>query len=168
MKNPYDKWPLSNSPWMKFFNSHGKYKPGLNKYFHMHQCQLNFAMSCATSALGISWQHLNYPNLLACGVYKFHVYFHIWLILHNLGIFYLMKMVSARLKILILKEHLSIFVMTMALMRMKHTCMGIGSIWHTKIFLAMKSRKQKGPHQTILHDGSSHSQKALQKRALKR
>ena len=54
-----------------------------------------------------------------------------------------MKMVLARLKILILKEHLSIFVMTMALMRMKHTCMGIGSIWHTKIFLAMKSRKQK-------------------------
>ena len=43
-------------------------------------------MFCATSALGISWQHLNHPNLLVRTVYRFHVYFHVWLILHNLGI----------------------------------------------------------------------------------
>ena len=36
--------------------------------------------------LGISWQHLNHPNLLVCAVYRFHVYFHIRLILHELGI----------------------------------------------------------------------------------
>ena len=43
-------------------------------------------MFCATNALGISWQHLNHPNLLLCNVYKFHVYFHVRLILHDLGI----------------------------------------------------------------------------------
>ena len=32
----YDEWPLSNALWMKFYNSHGKYKPELNKYFHMY------------------------------------------------------------------------------------------------------------------------------------
>ena len=53
----------------------------------MYRCQLNFAMFCATSALGISWQHLNHPNLLIRSVYRFHVYFHIRLILHELGIY---------------------------------------------------------------------------------
>ena len=52
----------------------------------MYRCQLNFAMFCVTSALGISWQHLNHPNLLVRSVYRFHVYFHIRLILHELGI----------------------------------------------------------------------------------
>ena len=43
-------------------------------------------MLCATSALGISWQHLDHPNLLRCAIYRFHVYFHIQLILYELGI----------------------------------------------------------------------------------
>ena len=32
----YDEWPLSNTFLMKFYNSHGKYRPELNEYFHMH------------------------------------------------------------------------------------------------------------------------------------
>ena len=32
----YDEWPLSNALWMKFYNSHGKEKPELNKYFHTY------------------------------------------------------------------------------------------------------------------------------------
>ena len=52
----------------------------------MYQCQLNFALFAVTSALGISWQHLNHPNLLVRAVYRFHVYFQIRLILHELGI----------------------------------------------------------------------------------
>ena len=60
----YDEWPLSNALSMKFYNSHGKYKPELNEYFHMYRCQLNFALFCATSALGISWQHLTIQNYL--------------------------------------------------------------------------------------------------------
>ena len=51
----YDEWSLSLALWRKFYNSHGKYKPELNEYFHMYRCQLNFAMFCATSALDISW-----------------------------------------------------------------------------------------------------------------
>ena len=52
----------------------------------MYRCQLNFAIICATSALGISWQHLNHPNLLVRSVYRFHVYFHVRLIFCDLGI----------------------------------------------------------------------------------
>ena len=43
-------------------------------------------MFCATSAIGISWQHINHPNLLVRAVYRFYVYFHIRLILHDLVI----------------------------------------------------------------------------------
>ena len=52
----------------------------------MYQCQLNFALFCATSVLGISWQHLNHPNLLVRTVYRFHIYLHIQLILHDIVI----------------------------------------------------------------------------------
>ena len=83
----YDEWPLSIALWTKFHNSHGKYKPELNEYFHMYLCQLNFAMFCVTGTLGIFWQHLNHPNLLVRNVYSFHVYFHERLILHDLGVF---------------------------------------------------------------------------------
>ena len=82
----YDEWPLSNTLWMRFYNSHGKYKPELNEYFHMYQCQLNFVLFCATSALGIFCEHLNHPNFLVRAVYRFHAYFHVRLILHHLGI----------------------------------------------------------------------------------
>ena len=82
-----DEWLLSFAFWRKFYNSHGKYKPELNEYFHMYRCQLNFAMFCVTSALGISWQHLNHPNLFVRSGYRFHVYFHVRLILHELSIF---------------------------------------------------------------------------------
>ena len=52
----------------------------------MYRCQLNFALFCAASALGISWQHLNLPNLLVRSVYRCHVYFHARLIFRYLGI----------------------------------------------------------------------------------
>ena len=81
-----DEWPSSLAFWIKFYNSHGKYKPELNEYFYMYRCQLNFAMFCATSAIGISWQHFNHPNMLLRSVYRLYVYFHIRLILHELGI----------------------------------------------------------------------------------
>ena len=82
----YDEWLLSLALWRTFYNNHGKYKPELNEYFQMYRCQLNFAMFCVTSALGISWQHPNHPNLLAHAVYRFHVYFHVRIILHELDI----------------------------------------------------------------------------------
>ena len=82
----YDEWPLSIALWRKFYNSHGKHKPELNEFFDMYWCQSNLAMFCSTSALGISWLHLNHPNLLVRSVYRFHVYFHVRLILHDLGV----------------------------------------------------------------------------------
>ena len=82
----YDEWPLSLALWRKLYNSHHTYKPELNEFFHMYRCQLNFAMFCVTSALGISWQHLNRPNLLVRAVCRFHVYFHIRLKLEELRI----------------------------------------------------------------------------------
>ena len=82
----YDEWPLSLALWRKFYNSHGKYKLELNKYFCMYWCQLNFVIFYVTSALSISWQHLNHPNLLLCSFYSFHVYLYMRLILHELGI----------------------------------------------------------------------------------
>ena len=82
----YDEWPLSLSLWRKFYDSHGKYKHELNEYFHMYRFQLNFAMFAAISALGISWEHLNHPNLLVHAFYRFHAYFQIRLILNKLYI----------------------------------------------------------------------------------
>ena len=135
----YDEWRLSIALWTKFCNSHGKYKPELNEYFHIYRCHLNFAMFCATGALGISWQHINHPNLLVQSVYRFYVYFHIRLILHNLGISSPHEDgFSARLNLLTLRLRITVFVMTMVLIRKKHGCMGIGFIRRTMVFLAMK------------------------------
>ena len=77
MMNGRFPWPFGET----FYNSHGKYNPELNEYFHMYQCQLNFAMFVFASALGISWQYLNHSNLLVCSVYRFHVFFNVRLIL---------------------------------------------------------------------------------------
>ena len=107
-----DEWPLSLGLWRKFYNSHGKYKPELNEYFHMYRCQLNFAMFCATSALGISWQHLNHPNLFVRSVYRFRVHFHVRLILHKLGILYHTKMALAKLTIVTFKAPITASVTT--------------------------------------------------------
>ena len=41
-------------------------------------------MFCVTSALSISGEHLNHPSLLVRSVSKFHVYFYVRLILHDL------------------------------------------------------------------------------------
>ena len=73
---------------------------------------------CVTSTLGISWQHLNHPNLLLRSVYRFHVYFHMELILHKLGISLPMKMVSARLKMPTSRVNITVSMMAMVLMQM--------------------------------------------------
>ena len=59
-----EEWPLSVALWRKLHNSHGKYKPELNEYFHMYRCQLHFVLFAATSVLGFSWQRFNHRNLL--------------------------------------------------------------------------------------------------------
>ena len=51
---------------------------------------------------------------------------------------YHMKMVSARLKMLILKVDITVSKMTMALMQIKHGCMEIDFILLVMVFLVMK------------------------------
>ena len=76
----------------------------------MYQCQLNLEMFCATSALDISWQHLNHPNLPVLN-------FYVRRILHNSGIS-LPREDDVRLKILILKVHIPGFVIIKVLMQL--------------------------------------------------
>ena len=78
----------------------------------MYQCQLNFAKFAATSGLGISWQHLNHPNLLVRAVYRFHVYFHVRLILHELHISLHMKTSLAKLKMIMRTVHIKVYAMS--------------------------------------------------------
>ena len=51
------------------------------------QTQLNFAVFCASSACGVSSEHLNYKNHpMVRAVYKFHVYYHVRRILKKLQV----------------------------------------------------------------------------------
>ena len=51
------------------------------------QTQLNFAVFCATSACGVSSEHLNYKNhSLMRSVYRFHAYYHIRRILKRMEV----------------------------------------------------------------------------------
>ncbi len=46
--------------------------------------QLNFAIHCATSALGVSVEHLNTKEPLVRALYRFHVYYHVRRILKRI------------------------------------------------------------------------------------
>ena len=48
------------------------------------ETQLNFAMHCATSAIGISTEHLNAKEPLVRSLYRFHVYYHVRRILKRM------------------------------------------------------------------------------------
>ena len=101
----------------------------------MYRCQLTFAV---TSALCISWQHLNHSHLLVRAVCRFHVYFHIQLILHELGISLPHEDGFSKVKNAYIQSAYSVSVMIMVLMQMKHGCMGIGFIQQIMLFLVMK------------------------------
>ena len=74
-----DSWKVSN----KVFIALHSRKPKLEEYVHMYRCQLNFALYCTSSALGVSMQHLNHPNMRIRSVYRFHVYYHMRLMLYR-------------------------------------------------------------------------------------
>ena len=54
--------------------------------FTLWQSQLNFAVFCASSACGISVEHLNAKEPMIRSIYRFHVYYHIRRILKILEI----------------------------------------------------------------------------------
>ena len=45
--------------------------------FTLWQSQLNFMVFCASSACGVSIEHLNAKKPMARSIYQFHVYYHI-------------------------------------------------------------------------------------------
>ena len=77
-------------------------------------------------------------------------------------------MVTAKLKIVTLRVHITVHVINMVLMLMKYQCMGIGFIQQIMLSLFMKKKNQKDLHQTTLHDGSLLSQKVLQKKGIEK
>ena len=79
-----------------------------------------------------------------------------------------MKMVTAKLKIVTLRVHITVHVINMVLMLMKYQCMEIGFIQQIMLSLFMKKNNQKDLHQTTLHDGSLHRQKVLQKKDIEK
>ena len=54
--------------------------------FTIWQSQLNFVVFCATSACGVSVEHLNTKEPMIRSIYRFHVYYHIRRILKILEI----------------------------------------------------------------------------------
>ena len=48
------------------------------------EVQLNFAVHCATSALGVSTEHLNAKEPLVRSLYRFHTYYHVRRILKRM------------------------------------------------------------------------------------
>ena len=120
---------------MKLYNSHGE----LNEYFRICRCQLNFAMFCAISPLGISWQHLSRPNLHLRSVYRFHLHFYVRIILHHLGILLPQKDGFSRVKNSCIKNYsiCDYYGVT------KHGSMGIGFMRQNIVFLVMEKRPQK-------------------------
>ena len=63
-----------------------KFKDWDHYKFTIWQSQLNFAVFCASSACGVSVEHLNAKEPMIRSIYRFHVYYHIWRILKILEI----------------------------------------------------------------------------------
>ena len=63
-----------------------KFKDWDHYKFTIWQSQLNFAVFCASSACGVSVEHLNAKEPMIGSIYRFHVYYHIRRILKILEI----------------------------------------------------------------------------------
>ena len=63
-----------------------KFKDWDNYKFTIWQLQLNFVVFCASSACGVSVEHLNTKEPMIRSIYRFHVYYHIRRILKILEI----------------------------------------------------------------------------------
>ena len=61
--------------------------------FTLWQSQLNFIVFCASSACGVSVEHLNAKEPMIRSIYHFHVYYHIRKILKILKIHCHMRIV---------------------------------------------------------------------------
>ena len=76
-----DKWAL---PYKQGLRLRSIGYTNLKEYFKYYRCQLNFAVYCATSGLGLSHQHLTSGSPLLKSFYRFHVMYHIRRVLFKL------------------------------------------------------------------------------------
>ena len=73
-----------------FYMTSGGYQTAKSAYNFAHnpmglwETQLNFAVHCASSGLGISTEHLNAKEPMVKALYRFHVYYHIRRILRRI------------------------------------------------------------------------------------
>ena len=63
-----------------------KFKDWDHYKFTLWQSQLNFAVFCASSACGVSVEHLNAEEPMIRNIYRFHVYYQIRRILNRIEI----------------------------------------------------------------------------------
>ena len=66
----------SDSFQVKFPNVFTNYPLGAMRVEDQSQLQLNFAVFCASSACGVSVDHLNAKKPMIRSIYRFHVYYH--------------------------------------------------------------------------------------------
>ena len=55
-------------------------------HMRLWEVQLNFAVHCATSGLGVSTEHLNSEQPLVRALYRFHAYYHVRRILKRMSV----------------------------------------------------------------------------------
>ena len=79
----YEDFDTYTFPGKDFKSSMGDW----NYYHHkmkLWDTQLNFAIHCATSGLGVSTQHLNSKISMVQSFYRFHAYYHIRRVLNRI------------------------------------------------------------------------------------
>ena len=67
--------------------------------FTIWQLQLNFVVFCASSACGVSVEHLNAKELMIRSIYRFNVYYHVRRILKYLKFHYHVRILSISITI---------------------------------------------------------------------
>ena len=83
-----------------------KFKDWDRYKFTLWQSQLNFVVFCASSACGVSFEHMNAKKPMIKSVYRFHMYYHIRKILKIMAIPLHTKIVSINMIIRITMKSL--------------------------------------------------------------
>ncbi|MEL6629203.1 MAG: hypothetical protein AAFQ92_27040, partial [Bacteroidota bacterium] len=95
LRVPDDLFDLGIYKYLKhgdFYIASGGYQTAKSAWNFQHnpmalwETQLNFAVHCATSGLGISTEHLDAKRPLVRALYRFHTYYHVRRILSRIGV----------------------------------------------------------------------------------
>ena len=110
-----------------------KFKDWDHYKFTLWQSQLNFVVFCASSACGVSVEHLNAKESMIRSIYRFHVYYHIRRILNELKFHCHTRIVSINIIIHITMKSLKKFVLNMELVIKMKIVMKIKLVMKKKI-----------------------------------